>query len=244
MHTVAAVILAAGQGKRMKSDRPKVLHLLRDKPLVLHVLDACQEAGLGRLIVVVGFKGEQVIEAVGQYQAETVWQKEQLGTGHAVLQTEPLFATPPSEIVVMNGDVPLINSGTISSFVEEHRRRKAAATVVTADVENPTGYGRIVRSADGLVDRIVEEADADDQTRRVREINSGMFCFAPGYLFTALHKVGNRNRQGEYYLPDVLTILRRDGYPVAAYKVGDSNEVLGVNSLEQLKQIARLPVKH
>ncbi|MFC1476150.1 sugar phosphate nucleotidyltransferase [Candidatus Zixiibacteriota bacterium] len=244
MHNVAAVILAAGQGKRMKSDLPKVLHLLHDKPLLLYVLASCREAGLGRLITVVGFQGERVIEAAQQYPVEIVWQKEQLGTGHAVLQAELLFAERPTEIVVMNGDVPLISSTTIRSLVEEHRRRKAAATVLTAEVENPTGYGRIVRNADGLVDRIVEEADADEQTRQVREINSGMFCFAPGYLFQALHMVGKQNRQGEYYLTDVLTILRHDGYVVAAHKVKNAHEVLGVNSLEQLKQIAQLTVKH
>ncbi len=244
MHNVAAVILAAGKGQRMESDLPKVLHLLHGKPLLLYVLASCQEAGLGRIITVVGFKGELVNEATRQYQVETVWQKEQLGTGHAVLQAEPLFTEYPSEIVVMNGDVPLITSETITLLVGEHRRRKAAATVLTAEVEDPTGYGRIIRSANGLVDRIVEEADADEHTRKVREINSGMFCFVPGYLFEALHRVQNHNRQGEYYLPDVLTIMRDNGHPIAAQKVKDSNEVLGVNSPEQLKQIAKIYVKH
>jgi UDP-N-acetylglucosamine diphosphorylase/glucosamine-1-phosphate N-acetyltransferase len=244
MHNVAAVILAAGKGKRMESDLPKVLHLLHGKPLLLYVLASCQEAGLGRIITVVGFKGELVNETTRQYQVETVWQKEQLGTGHAVLQAEPLFTEYPSEIVVMNGDVPLITSETITLLVGEHRRRKAAATILTAEAEDPTGYGRIIRSANGLVDRIVEEADADERTSKVREINSGMFCFVPGYLFEALHRVRNHNRQGEYYLPDVLTILRDDGHPIAAQKVKDSNEVLGVNSPEQLKQIAKIYVKH
>jgi UDP-N-acetylglucosamine pyrophosphorylase len=243
MRTVAAVILAAGQGKRMKSDLPKVLHELNGKPLLLHVLDNCREAGIDRVVVVVGYKGELVEQAAQPYGVEFAWQHEQLGTGHAVLQTETLFSQFPSEIVVLAGDAPLISSTTIASVVSEHRRRGAVATVLTAEVDNSTGYGRIVRNADGLVDRIVEEADADENIRLICEINSGMFCFTPGYLFEALHKVGNRNEQGEYYLPDVLAILRKDGYPIAAQKVEDANEVLGVNSPEQLKQIARLKVK-
>jgi UDP-N-acetylglucosamine diphosphorylase/glucosamine-1-phosphate N-acetyltransferase len=243
MRSVAAIILAAGQGKRMKSDLPKVLHQINGKPLLLHVLDNCREAGIGRIIVVVGYKGELVEQAARPYGVEFARQHEQLGTGHAVLQTETLFSQFPSEIVVLAGDAPLISSTTITSVVREHRRRGAVATVLTAEVDNSTGYGRIVRNAEGLVDRIVEEADADEEIRLIREINSGMFCFAPGYLFEALHKVSNNNEQGEYYLPDVLAILRKNGYPIAAQKVKDANEVLGVNSPEQLKQIARLKVK-
>jgi len=243
MHNVAAVILAAGQGKRMKSDLPKVLHLLAGKPLLVHVLENCRQAGIGRIIVVVGYKGDMVIDAARPFNVEIAWQREQLGTGHAVLQTEPLFEKSPAEIMVMAGDAPLINSATIRSVVLEHRRRKAGATVLTAEVDDPTGYGRVLRDAQGLVSRIVEDVDADEQTRQVREINSGMFCFSPGYLFKALRKVKNQNEQGEYYLPDVLTILQQDGHPIAAQKVEDSDQILGVNSPDQLKQITGLKVQ-
>jgi len=228
----------------MKSELPKVLHHLGGKPLIQHVLDSCRQAGVGRIIVVVGYKGEMVTEVTKSYDADVVWQKEQLGTAHAVLQAAPLLRDFSGEIVVLNGDVPLISSRTIISLVNEHRRRKAAATILTAEVDDPSGYGRIVRDDNGLVDRVVEQADADPQIERIREINSGMFCFDPKYLFLALDKVGNQNRQEEYYLPDVLTILRSGNHPVAAQKVKDQNEVLGVNSPEQLKQITQLPVKH
>ena len=205
MKNVACVILAAGKGKRMKSDLPKVLHLLGDKPLLEYVIESCRKVEVKRIIVVVGFKGDQVAEVGKPYGVEVVWQKEQLGTGHAVAQTEPLL---------------------------------------TAKVENPAGYGRVVRTDQGLVERVVEEADADERIRRIHEINSGMFCFTPAYLFRALQKVDNRNQQGEYYLPDVLPLLRSQSYPIAAQKVKDPSEILGVNSLEQLKQIAKLQVKH
>jgi UDP-N-acetylglucosamine diphosphorylase/glucosamine-1-phosphate N-acetyltransferase len=244
MNNIACVILAAGKGKRMKSDLPKVVHQLSGKPLLAYVLESCRKAGVGRIIVVVGFKGELVAEVAQPFSVEIVWQTEQLGTGHAVAQTEPLLKDFPGEIVVMNGDVPCIAPQTIIALVEEHRRRKAAATVLTAEVEDPTGYGRIVRDAQGLVDRIVEEADADEKIRRIREINSGMFCFSSAYLFSALREVQNDNQQAEYYLPDVLSILARDKYPIAAQIVSDPREVWGVNSPEQLKQIADSEVKH
>jgi UDP-N-acetylglucosamine diphosphorylase/glucosamine-1-phosphate N-acetyltransferase len=228
----------------MKSDLPKVLHLLGDKSLIQHVLESCRQAQVVRIIVVVGFKGEMVAEVAEAHGAEVVWQKEQLGTAHAVQQTAPLLRDFSGETVVLNGDVPLISPRTIISLVNEHRHRNAAATILTAEVGDPGGYGRIVRDDNGLVERVVEQADADPQIELIHEINSGMFCFDTKYLFLALEKVDNQNRQEEYYLPDVLTILRSRGHPIAAQKVEDQNEILGVNSLEQLKQIARLPVKH
>jgi len=244
MNNVACVILAAGKGKRMKSDLPKVLHELGGKPLLAHVLESCKKAGIERTIVIVGFKGELVAKAAQPYGVEIVWQTEQLGTGHAVTQAEESLRDFIGEIVVMNGDVPLISPGTIVALVEEHRRRQAAATVLTAEVDNPKGYGRIVRNPQGLVDRIVEEADANEEIRRIREINSGMFCFSSEYLFTALREVSNDNKQAEYYLPDVVPILARDSHPIAAQVVSDHREVWGVNSPEQLKQIADSEVKH
>jgi len=243
MNNVACVVLAAGKGKRMKSALPKVLHLLNGKPLVEYVLQSCREAGVGRIIVVVGFRGKLVAETVKPYGAEIVWQKQRLGTGHAVAQTQPLLKDFSGEIVVLNGDVPLVSSRTIVRLVGEHRRCQAAATILTAKVDDPTGYGRIVRNESGLVDRVVEQADANLGTGRIREINSGIFCFDPAYLFPVLEEVGNQNRQGEHYLPDVLAILRRDSHPIAAQEVENADEILGVNSPEQLKQIAQLMVK-
>ncbi len=243
MQNVATVILAAGKGMRMKSDLPKVLHTLQGKPLITYVLETCRDAGVGRTIIVVGFQGERVIEAARPYDAEIVWQREQLGTGHAVQQAEPLLRDHSGEVVAMNGDVPLISPQTLRSLVQEHRSRRAAATILTAAMDDPTGYGRVVRQEDGLVAEIVEEADADEATRQIREINSGMFCFSATYLFEALRRVKNDNKQGEYYLPDVVSILQREGHPVAAQKAKDSSEVLGVNNPDQLKHLADLQVK-
>jgi len=243
MNNVACVILAAGKGKRMKSDLPKVLHDLHGKPLICHVLDSCKNAGIERTVLIVGFKGELVASAAEEYQTELVWQKEQLGTGHAVAQTEALLSRFSGEIIVMNGDVPLIRSETIRGLVDQHRQSGADATVLTAEVPDPTGYGRIVRDEEGMVDAIVEEADADEPTRAIREINSGMFCFHPAYLFAALRQIDNRNRQGEYYLTDVLAIMRQNNQRVAAYKVNEASEILGVNSPEQLQNLAEIPTE-
>ncbi len=243
MQNVVAVILAAGKGKRMKSGLPKVLHTLHGKPLLTYVLETCRQADVGRTIVIVGFQGERVIEVAQPFDAEIVWQREQLGTGHAVQQAQPLLQKHTGEVVVMNGDVPLISAPTVQALVQEHRVRRAAATILTAEMENPTGYGRVIRQENGLVAEVVEEVDADESTRRIREINSGMFCFSATYLFKALQRVKNDNQQGEYYLPDVVSILQQDGHPVAAQKVTDSKEVLGVNDPGQLKQLANLQVK-
>jgi bifunctional UDP-N-acetylglucosamine pyrophosphorylase/glucosamine-1-phosphate N-acetyltransferase len=238
--TVVAVILAAGLGKRFPADRPKVLMPFRGRPLVHWVTAAVHSAGIRRVLLVIGHRGEMVQEAYSGEPMEFVWQRERLGTGHAVLQTEPLLCNHHGEILVLLGDAPCIRSTTITDLLTAHVRAGAAATILSAEVENPSGYGRVVRAADGTVDRVVEHRDADETLRMVREINSGAICFRAELLFPALHRVSNANDQGEYYLTDAIAVLRGDGHKVIAYRAADPHEVLGVNSPEELASLEAL----
>ncbi|MGP1575118.1 bifunctional UDP-N-acetylglucosamine diphosphorylase/glucosamine-1-phosphate N-acetyltransferase GlmU [Selenomonas sp.] len=233
MADLTTVILAAGKGTRMKSSLPKVLHKAGGKAMLAHVLDAAKEAGAGRNIVVVGFGGETVEKALAG-EAEFVRQTEQLGTGHAVLQAEPLLREEKGTVLVLCGDTPLLTGNLLKKLAKEHAASGAKATVLTAVMPDAAGYGRIIRAVDGTVERIVEHKDATEEERAVREINSGIYCFEAPALFAALKKVGNDNAQGEYYLPDVLEILRKKGEKIFAVAADDYEETLGVNSRAQL----------
>ena len=233
MADLTRVILAAGKGTRMKSSLPKVLHKAGGKAMLAHVLTAAKEAGARRNIVVVGFGGEAV-EAALKGEAEFVTQAEQLGTGHAVLQAEPLLGGTQGTVLVLCGDTPLLTGKLLEKLVREHAAAGAKATVLTAVMPDATGYGRVLRSADGMVERIVEHKDATAEERAVREVNSGIYCFEASDLFAALHEVGNDNAQGEYYLPDVLEILKKKGEKIFAVAADDYEETLGVNSRAQL----------
>lgn len=242
MNDIVAVILAAGKGKRMKSDLPKVLHPLFGRPLIEHLVDTLISLSVKRIVIVVGHRAELVQQALAKYhgQVEFVLQKEQLGTGHAVLVTEPTLAGFAGDLLVLNGDVPLLSAETIKRLITLHRQEKAAATVLSAVPPDPTGYGRIVRIAGGnLVDRIVEHKDAGPEELKIGEINSGTFCFDSRLLFSALHDVKDDNSQKEYYITDVMAILRRQGRKAAACMTEDPDEALGVNSAEQLADLER-----
>lgn len=236
----AAVIMAAGKGTRMKSDLPKVLHKLGGKPMVEYVVNTAKEIGAERILLVVGHRWEQAKDALKHLELEFVVQKEQLGTGHAVLQTEELLSNFQGDVLILSGDVPLLRSGTLKTLLDEHRKKRASATVLTAILDDPAGYGRIVRDETGLVQEIVEEKDADADQKRIREINTGTFCFDRTSLFSALGKVTNDNEQGEYYLTDTLKLLREGKSPVCGVVVADPKETLGINSQEELKEMERL----
>ena len=237
--TLAAVILAAGQGKRMQSDLPKVLHDVGGRPMVLHVIDAVHAIGARPVIVVTGYQADRVEAACAGKDVEFARQAEQLGTGHAVMQAEPVLGAHPGTILVLNGDVPGLRPATIRKFVAYHAAQRAAATVLTAELDNPSGYGRIVRDASGRLLRIVEHKDATANERRIREINSGLFCFAAPELFSALKRVTRRNAQNEYYLTDVIGLLASEGRTVAAWCIEDSREVAGVNNPDELDAVRR-----
>ncbi len=236
---VAVVILAAGQGKRMNSDLPKVLHPIAGRPLVLHVIDAVKSLSPGRVVVVTGYRAESVEAACHDAGVEFVRQNQQLGTGHAVMQTAPGLESWPGSVLVLNGDVPGLTPETIRRFLDYHRDSQGAATVLTADLADPTGYGRIVRDASGALERIVEHRDATPDQLAIHEINSGLFCFEAPELFGALRRVTRGNSQNEYYLTDVIGLLRAEGRPVAAWKVEDAREVAGVNNAEELEAVRR-----
>ena len=240
MDNLVAVVLAAGKGKRMKSDLPKVLHTLFGRPLIEHLVDTLISLSVNRIIVVVGYRAELVQKALAKYQStvEFLLQEKQLGTGHAVLVTEKALEGFSGDILVLNGDVPFLSRNTIERLVAVHRQEKAAATVLSAVPPDPTGYGRIVRIPGGnLVDRIVEHKDAGPEELKIGEINSGTFCFDARYLFPALREIKAENSQKEYYVTDVMAILRQKGQKTAVCLADDPDEALGVNSAEQLSEL-------
>jgi len=207
--------------------------------MLAYVLEAVEEVGSQGTYVVVGHQAERVREAFADAGVHFVHQPEQLGTGHAVLQCEEPLGDFQGTVVVLNGDVPCLRPRTIRAFIEHHMRSGVVATVMTAEFEDPTGYGRIVKDDGGRVIRIVEEKDADPRERALREVNAGLFCFEKEPLFSALHQVGRDNAQGEYYLTDVVGLLRARGLEVGTYLVADPREVAGVNTLEELRRVER-----
>ena len=235
----AAIVLAAGAGTRMKSDKPKVAHEVLGKPLVNWVLDAAEEAGIERLVTVVGHKREQVIPLV-EDRAEIVVQEEQRGTAHAVLSCSDALADFEGSLLVLSGDCPLITSETMRALIDMRESNDAAVVVLTMEMPDPTGYGRIVREADGSVARIVEQKDASPEEAAVTECNSGFYCFDAKALFEALGQVGSDNAQGEFYLTDVLEISRNAGRAVLALPAKDPNECLGINTREQLAAVEEI----
>lgn len=232
-------MLAAGKGTRMSADLPKVLHEIDGRPMISYVIDAVRAVAGDDVYVVVGYRGSEVVEACSSQRVHVVTQKEQLGTGHAVMQCEAALAGFSGTVVVLNGDVPCLRSETITHFIEFHTHRKAAATVLTAVLDDPTGYGRIVHDQEGSLAEIVEEKDADAATKRIREINSGLFCFDKNTLFDALKAIGRANAQGEYYLTDVVREIRKRGGRVCAYRLDDAREVAGVNTDDELESIRK-----
>ncbi|WP_438448950.1 bifunctional UDP-N-acetylglucosamine diphosphorylase/glucosamine-1-phosphate N-acetyltransferase GlmU [Gorillibacterium sp. sgz5001074] len=232
---IFSIVLAAGQGKRMKSKLYKVLHPVCGKPMVGHVLDAVESLQAARKIVVVGHGAEMVKEVLGD-RAEYVLQSEQLGTGHAALQAKDLLASEDGITFVVCGDTPLIREETLRSMVELHQSRGAAATVLTAEFANPHGYGRVLRDASGQVSAIVEQKDCSPEQAAVREINTGSYCFDNKKLFAALAQVKNDNAQKEYYLTDVIKILKDQGDTVLAHCTDDLAEAIGVNDRVALSE--------
>lgn len=241
--TATAVLLAAGEGKRMQSDLAKVLHPLAGRPLLDHVLAACEAAGLPRAVVVVGARREQVIAHLagrppGAMEVRWAVQAEQHGTGHALRCALPVIDAggAPREVVVLCGDAPLLRARTIADLLALHRARGAAATILTADLADPTGYGRVLRGPAGDVERIVEHRDATAAERAVREINSADYVFDLAGVRTALDELTTENHQGEEYLTDTIALLKGRGRTVLAHKVPDAREVLGVNTVAQLAE--------
>lgn len=227
------LILAAGKGTRMKSKLPKVLHKVCGKPMLQYVIEAAKKIGSTREVVVIGSGAELVKETFASV-AEFALQEEQLGTGHAVLSAKKNFAESKGTVLILCGDTPLLTSKLLKDFTAAHEKSNCAATVLTADMPDATGYGRVIHEEDGSFKKIVEHKDATDEQKKIREVNSGVYCFDVQKLFSALEKVGNDNAQGEYYLPDVLPILKAEGNKVGVFKAEYCIETIGINTRSQL----------
>ncbi len=223
-----AIVLAAGRGTRMKSNLYKVLHPVVERPMVQHVVNQLQPLALEKVVTIVGFGAEAVQETLGD-QSSFVVQEEQLGTGHAVQQAEDMLQHMEGTTLVVCGDTPLIEAETFQALVDHHEQTNAKATILTAQAPDPAGYGRVIRNEHNEVERIVEHKDASDAELLVSEINTGTYCFDNKALFHALQHVSNDNAQGEYYLPDVIQILKQQAETVGAYMTADFEETLGIN---------------
>jgi bifunctional UDP-N-acetylglucosamine pyrophosphorylase / glucosamine-1-phosphate N-acetyltransferase len=234
VNEVGVIILAAGQGKRMKSALPKVTHLLGGKPLLLHVLDRARRLNPGQVTIVVGHGAEAVKQVYPNDDVTWVVQDRQLGTAHAVLCAMHSFEEFAGDILILSGDVPLISEPTLLAIIHRHWERNASLTLLTAALKEPRGYGRILRHADGEIAGIVEEPDATDEQRQMEEVNAGIYVASAPFLFRALQAVTDNNEQGEYYLPDAVTIGLNQGKRIATLKVDDAREMMGINTREEL----------
>ena len=229
-----ALILAAGKGTRMKSEKAKVLHVLNGKPLLHYSIEAAKAVGAEKIVAVIGHQAETVREAFAGSDCFFVEQNPQLGTGHAVLQAKDLLADYDGLTVILCGDVPLLKSSTIKSLVDHHVASEAVVSVLTTIPPPPHAYGRIVKDDKGNVLKIVEHKDATDEEKKIGEINTGIYCVETKFLFAALGKITNNNQQKEYYLTDIIEIAVREGRKVKALIADDYVEVMGINTLEEL----------
>ena len=239
----STIILAAGKGTRMKSDLPKVLHLVCGRPMINYPLIEAKKAGAKEIVAVIGHGAEAVRSSLKEdLREETpnfVIQEEQLGTGHAVMVCETAIEDKEIPVIILCGDAPLIRSSTITGLVKSHQENRNSVTVLTADMDSPTGYGRIVKDG-SEIRKIVEEKDASEAEKRISEVNSGVYCVDGKFLFEALKKIGSNNAQGEYYLTDIIGIGRDSGLKVGWSKLADSDEIMGINSRKELTAANRI----
>jgi len=242
-NSLAVAILAAGQGKRMGNPNlAKVLNPLQGRPLLGYVLEQAATLHPSHVVVIVGHQREAVMEFVGASMpsAVCVVQEQQLGTGHAVQQTKNVLADANCDVLILSGDVPLLTKETLTLFSEHHTRTGSVVSVLTATVPDPTGYGRVIRSSDGSLQRIVEHKDATEDERRVTEINSGIYIVHCQDLFSALEGLSNNNAQGEYYLTDIIGILQSRGRLVSAWLAPSWEEIHGINTIADLERASQI----
>jgi bifunctional UDP-N-acetylglucosamine pyrophosphorylase / glucosamine-1-phosphate N-acetyltransferase len=238
MKNLAAIILAAGKGTRMKSEKPKVIFPFAEKPMIQRVINTANQAECDKIVAVVGYQKEQVIKTIeGKCNVTFVEQKEQNGTGHAIIVTKPEFENFSGDIFILCGDVPLLQTKTLEKMHAHHTKTKAACTVLTAVMDDALKYGRIIRNEDNNVKKIVEFKDATEEQKAIQEINSGIYIFDAESLFTALEKIDNNNQQKEYYLTDTLEQIEKTGKLVTSVLLEDMMEVSGINSQEQLANL-------
>ncbi len=239
MKDVSVIILAAGKGVRMKSGLPKVVHRVCGKEMVNHVVDNVKGLGASQTIVVVGYKAD-VVRDVLDKEIDTVCQEQQLGTGHAVMQAVPLISRQAKQVIVLYGDTPLVRTETLKRLIEHHSRGNYGMTILTVEMDNPEGYGRIIRDSTGNITSIVEHRDATSGQREIREVNSGIYCFEKQLLVEGLDNINSDNAQGEYYLTDVVEFLRSKGIIIGGCVYRDPQEVMGVNTKHQLSVVQKI----
>lgn len=238
MPQLASIILAAGQGTRMKSKLPKVLHPLLGRPMLRYVMDAAVKAGSDPILIVVGFEGRQVVEAIGPGE-KYIWQHEQLGTGHAVMAAKEELSRLSGDLLVLYGDTPLLREETLKELVELKRAHNACAAVLTTRMSNPAGYGRIIRDGSDRISAIVEDKDATPEQQAIKEVNTGVYCFDVQMLLAALDRITPHNAQGEYYLTDVFKVMVGQRQKIVGLMTPDAEEVMGPNDRVQLAQTER-----
>lgn len=240
---LCAVVLAGGEGKRMKSDKPKTLSMVLEKPMLQWVIDSLKNAGINKICIVTGYKRECIEEYISTlpYPLETVYQSERLGTGHAVMMAKDFLMKNGGNVVILNGDAPFMDSETVKEALNRHIEQKNMATVISARVPDPTGYGRIVRDEKtGALKAIVEQKDADEDILKIDEVNSGGYWFDTNVLLSVLDKITANNNAGEYYLPDALKLILAQDKAVGAYTAKSADAVLGANDPAQLSELNKI----
>ena len=241
MENVAAIILAAGKGTRMKSGLVKVLHPIVGQPMIAWPVDAARNAGAAPLVLVVGYQANALLRYFRDASdIRCVMQEEQLGTGHAVACARGALSNFSGTVLILCGDTPLLRTGTLSQLIQYHRMHESALTVLTAVVAEPYGYGRVLRNESGQVLRIIEQKDATPGEQGICEINSGIYCMEADFLFRNIDKIGSNNAQNEFYLTDMVAMADQQGLTCMALSIDDSNELMGVNDRAQLAEAARI----
>lgn len=239
MEETMAILLAAGKGTRMNTDKSKVVHKIYGKELIKRVVDTTKKAGITDIVCVVGYLKEQVQDVL-QDEVKYAVQKEMLGTGHAVMQATKFLKGKKGKVLILNGDVPILRSETIEKILKKSRENKECATILSAIYENPTDYGRIIRDEGGNVKAIVEEKDATEEEKKIQEINAGVYCFDIQELLKVLKELKPNNAQGEYYLTDTIRLMNEKGLKTGALIVKDNKEILGVNDRIQLETVTKI----
>ena len=236
--SLKSIIMAAGKGSRMMSELPKVIHLAHSKPMVVRIIDALNALDVEENVLILGHKREKVLEVLGN-DISYVIQEEQLGTGHAVKQAEEKIKNYNGDILIINGDIPLIQKETLVNFYNEYKEENADGIVLTAIFDNPFSYGRIFKENDRVL-KIVEEKEANEEQKKIKEVNAGVYIFKAQHLTYALVKINNNNEKGEYYLTDVIEILASENKKIISYSLEDSMEIQGVNSKVELALVSRV----